>query len=274
MRFAIINDSHLGPPESGYFKGVQRKLVTHSERLIKAFVEEMNRKEKPAFVINLGDSIEDVNDRSTDIVYFKRVIELLSELTMPVYYLIGNHDVRTLSEADVAGLVGHERMYYSFDSGGYHFAVLSFEMTGNHTQDLYDIAAMVPKSQLDWLKDDLSSTGKPTVVFIHYGLADDDMKGNFWFSHQSPRATITNRREVRKILEKSGKVRGVITAHQHWNRMFVHGGIPYFTVTSLIENTKNDGVPAEAYTIVTLNDKKIEVDVRGNDPAKYEYLTS
>ena len=271
MKFAVINDTHLGPPESGFHKGVQRKLVTQAERLISRFVDEMNSQEKPEFVVHLGDFIEDVNDRQTDIKYFRRMVELLSGLKMPLYGLIGNHDVRTLQTEEIAKLLGHERMYYSFNKKDYHFVVLSFQMVGDHTRVLSDIRAIVPKEQLEWLKRDLADTAKPTVIFMHYGLADDDMVGNFWFESSPQHALLGNREEVRKILEESGKVRGVITAHQHWNRMFVHNNIPYFTVTSLVENFNNDGLPAEAYSIVNLDRDRIEVDVRGNDPVKFVY---
>ena len=271
IKFAIINDIHLGPADSGHYNGVQRKLVAQAERLVRKFVEEMNTKEKPAFVVNLGDTIEDVNNKETDLHYFKRAVELLSGLKMPLYSLVGNHDIRTLTQQEIAGMLGHERMYYSFDNGGFHFVVLSFEMTGDHTHNLGDISAVVPKNQMEWLERDLASTKNSTVVFVHYGLADDDMKGNFWFETMPSIATLDNRAEVRKVLETSGKVRAVITAHQHWNRMFVHNKIPYFTVTSLIENFNNDGVPAEAYTIVELSGNKIELDVKGNDPAHFIY---
>ena len=53
--------------------------------------------------------------------------------------------------------------------------------------------------------------------------------------------------------------------------MHMHHGIPYFTVTSLVENFHNDGITSEVYTMVNLNQKKITLDVRGNDPALFEY---
>ncbi len=271
MKFAIINDMHVGTKEGGYYKGVQRKLTGEAERLIKMFVKEMNDKEKPQFVVNLGDSIEDLNDREKDFELFDKGMKLLADLKMPAYTLIGNHDVRTLAHSDIAQMFGYEEMYYSFDQGDYHFMVLSFVMTGNHTVDLGDIYAEVPADQLEWLKKDLAGTDKPTIVFMHYGLAEDDMKGNFWFEAAPEKGLLSNRAEVRKILEDSGKVKAVFTAHQHWNRMKEHAGIPYFTVTSLIENFNNDGVPAEAYTLVNLSEDKISVEVKGNDPAKYEF---
>ncbi len=271
MKFAIINDMHIGPKNAGFYKGVQRKLTVEAERLVKQFVKEMNFKEKPALVVNLGDSIEDINERRADLVEFTKSKKLLSVLKMPIYTLIGNHDVRTLSHKDIANLFGYKEMYYSFDSEGYHFVALSFVMTGNHKIDLGDIFAEVPKDQLDWLKNDLGKNAKPTVVFMHYGLADDDMKGNFWFENAPEKGLLSNRVEVRRIFEESGRVKAVFTAHQHWNRMHVHNDIPYFTVTSLVENFNNDGVAAEAHTIVEIDPEKISVSVKGNDPAEYEH---
>lgn len=271
MKFAIINDTHLGPGESGFEKGVRRKLVNKAEPLLKSVIQTLNKIEQPEFVINLGDSIEDINDRQTDIGSFNRVLAIFSQLSMPVYHLIGNHDVRTLKEQEIAQMLGYQQMYYSFDHGQFHFIVLSFAITGDHTRVVKDITAIVPLEQTNWLKTDLSQTVKPTVVFIHYGLAEDDMKGNFWFANEPDYALISNRQEVRQILEKSGKVKAVFSAHQHWNRMHVHNKIPYFTVTSLIENFNNDGVPTKAYTIVNLDENKVSVSVKGNDPAEFEY---
>ena len=96
------------------------------------------------------------------------------------------------------------------------------------------------------------------------------MKGNFWFENAPDKALLGNRKQIRKIFEESGRVKAVISAHQHWNKMFVHNGIPYFTITSLVENFTNDGLPSEAHTIVSLGDDKITVDVKGNDPAEYK----
>lgn len=118
--------------------------------------------------------------------------------------LIEEYEVDTLSVNDIAKMLGYEKMYYSFDNGEYHFIALSFVMTGDHTNDFADIKAEVPIDQLEWLRDDLNKTNKPVVVFIHYGLAEDDMKGNFWFESEPWYALLYNREVVRKILEESG----------------------------------------------------------------------
>lgn len=271
MKFAIINDSHIGPSQSGFERGVHRKLVNQSESILKSIIKTLNQLEKPEFVVNLGDSIENVNSRKVDLQSFQKFLALVSPLAAPIYHLIGNHDVRTLSEAEIAALLGYPKMYYSFNVGGCHFIVLSFRLTGDHTRVKKDISAVVPPEQIAWLKTDLNQTDKPALVFSHYGLAEDDMKGNFWFEGEKHYAHISNRTEVKKILEQSGKVRAVFNAHQHWNKMHMENNIPYFTLTSMSENFKNDGIPTKAYTIVNLNQDKITVTVHGNDPAQWSF---
>lgn len=271
MKFAIVNDLHIGPPSVGIEKGVQRKLMAEGSRILENIIFKLNDKEHPDFVVNLGDSIEDVNDKEVDIQSFKKFLSMLSKLKMPTYSLIGNHDVRTLSAKEIAKLLGYKKMYYSFDFKTFHFIALSLDMVGDHTHILKDIAASVPSEQLSWLKTDLKQTDKPTIVFIHYPLAEDNMKGNFWFETESQYALLENRKEVRKILEASKKVKAVFSAHQHWNRFHVHNKIPYFTITSPIENFKNEGVASETYTIVELNNDEIVVKVIGNESAEFSY---
>jgi len=271
MKFAIINDLHIGPADVGYEKGVQRKLLAEGTRIMKKIIKVLNEKEKPEFVINLGDSIEDVNDREKDIESFKYFVSLLATLNVSVHTLVGNHDLRTLTVQDIAKILDYKEMYYSFDHNSFHFIALSFEMTGDHTNVLSDITAKVPKKQLLWLTNDLDKTDKPVVVFIHYPLAEDDMKGNFWFETEPQYALLANRVEVRSILESSGKVKAVFSAHQHWNRFHVQNNIPYFVATSPIENFKNQGTVAETYTIVNLDNKGVKVKVVGNDPAEFSY---
>ena len=165
----------------------------------------------------------------------------------------------------------YEKMYYSFEFGQYHFVVLSFQIIGDHTHIKEDIRAIVPPEQVEWLKANLNKTDKLALIFTHYGLAEDDMKGNFWFETDPHFAMFDNRAEVKKILEQSGQVKAVFNAHQHWNQIHVENNIPYFTVTSMTENFKNDGIPTKAYTIVNLDKDKISVEVKGNDPARWKF---
>ncbi|PIP52149.1 hypothetical protein COX09_03220, partial [Candidatus Beckwithbacteria bacterium CG23_combo_of_CG06-09_8_20_14_all_47_9] len=89
MKFAIINDAHIGPSESGFEKGIHRKLVNQSETILASVITTLNQAEKPELVINLGDSIEDVNDRQVDIRSFNQFLSLVAPIAAPIYHSIG-----------------------------------------------------------------------------------------------------------------------------------------------------------------------------------------
>lgn len=227
----------------------------------------MNSEVQPEFVVNLGDLIQDINQHEQDRKHFQDVVDWLKKLQMPVYHLIGNHDVKTLPESEICEILDYDKTYYSWDFDNFHFVALGFKMTGDQQENPADILAELPPAQLTWLEQDLTQTNKHTVIFEHYGLVDDDMQGNFWFEGEMAKyAMLSNRQKVREVLEKSGKVRAVFTAHQHWNRFHVINKIPYFTTNSLVENFRNDGTPAATWTLVELDDQQIQVDIQGNDP--------
>ena len=47
MKFAIINDTHIGDYRP--HKGIYRKATLHAEKLLKKFVQKMNKSFKPDF---------------------------------------------------------------------------------------------------------------------------------------------------------------------------------------------------------------------------------
>jgi len=262
MKFAIISDIHIGP--LGYSDtGVLRKLTNHSEELLSKFVQRMNEEIHPQFVIQLGDVVEDDNPEN-DKANFKKIIDGLSKLQCPVHNVVGNHDLVSQTEDDLLELFGQKKLYGSSDEGSYHLIFL-------FSDDRDDIVPIISDEQREWLEADLEKTEKPTMVFIHHSLADQDLTGNFWFEGKPDRCLVENRKDIRKILEESGKVVAVVNGHLHWNKMDVHNGIPYFNVQSLVEDVQGDGVPSSSYTIVDVNEESITIDVVGNDPIKYEY---
>ena len=77
MKFGVITDIHYGPEAPGTkgskFGGIQRKLVKEADDLVSEFVGFINEVDGLDFVINLGDSIEDLNETEPDIRNFKKI---------------------------------------------------------------------------------------------------------------------------------------------------------------------------------------------------------
>jgi len=254
MKFAILTDIHLGPEV--HYKGVLRKINKDVKFFLDEFVVEMNNNIEPEFVVVLGDLVEDdneINDKN-NISY---IVKLLTKLKCPVYYVAGNHDLKNISEDELAKLFNQKSLYYSFDFNSLHFIVLFSRVLGDRT-------IWIPDEQKEWLKQDLNKTDKKTVVFVHHGLANQDLTGNPWFEGRPENCLIANREEIRKIFSKSNKVIASFNSHLHWDKKDIHDDIPYFTIQSLTENEDDKGVASEAHAVVNIEDGKVGVEVKGN----------
>lgn len=263
MRFALITDVHFGP--LAYFEGKLRKLSHEAGALTRAFVERMNSLEHPDLVVNLGDVIED-ESRDADLARYREFLTVLSELDAPVLHLAGNHDQINLSEDDLRALWQHTGpLHYSRDIGGVHFVVLN-------TLETKDVCVRVPEAQVAWLERDLAQAGLPVIVLTHHPLSDQDLTGNRWFEKAPHICRVAERREIRRVLETSGKVKAVLNGHVHWNHFDVINGIAYVTLQSLIENLDDDapGRPAASFAVCDVADTRIHIRVMGAESARYQ----
>jgi len=244
----------MGP--EGHFNGILRKINKDARIFLNEFVEEMNKNVKPEFTVVLGDLVEDDNE-ANDKNNVGYIMELLKKLKSPVYYVAGNHDLENISEKDLSKLFHYKKLYYSFESGDLHFIVMFSRM-------LKDKTIRIPNEQKEWLQKDLNSTDKKCIVLLHHGLADQDLTGNPWFEKRPEYGLVENRKEIRNIFSESKKVIAVFNSHLHWDKKDIHNGIPYFTIQSLVENENDMGLASEAHAVISINNDKVDVEVKGN----------
>lgn len=268
MRFAVVTDLHFG--RAAPYRGVDRKLTGCAPALTAAFVDEMNRRVRPDFVMVLGDVIEDESPES-DLANYTRAAAILSGLDVPVHYVYGNHDLVHLSHDQLLAASGETALNSSSDVDGWHLvrlhSTVDCEPSGP-SDDGYSLRGWVKPEHLDWLNRDLAAASGPAVVFTHFAPADLNLAGQFWFGHAPEKAMLANRAEVRGVLE-SHDVALAMNGHVHWNDHTVHNGISYITIQSLVENTAGDGEPAGAWALVEAGPTHLEVTVNGRDPARY-----
>lgn len=108
-------------------------------------------------------------------------------------------------------------------------------------------------------KKDLQKNDIPCIIFSHFGIAEDDMIGNWWFESCPGNALLANRKELKKIIKKNDNVIGVFSGQQHWTKRIREDGIDYYIVGSITENINNDGIPDGIYFEVNIENKKIEI---------------
>jgi 3',5'-cyclic AMP phosphodiesterase CpdA len=264
LTLGIVTDLHFGP--EARFAGKLRKMTHLAADLARDFVRRMNDEVQPAFVVNLGDDIED-ESREADLARYGECQSILRGARAPVVNVAGNHDTIHLNRDDLAAFWGRSGpLYYAFDAFGWHFVVL-------HTMEKKDVEIRVPAPQIEWLRADLAAGDTPAVVLMHHSASEQQLDDSRWWPGRRHLALVKERDELRRVFEASGRVRLVLNGHLHWNHLDVIQAIPYVTVQSLIENVDDDepGRAAAAHAVVHLSDRRIVVRVAGNDPARYQF---
>jgi Icc protein len=149
-----ISDTHLLAETNVESYGVNpyqnlERIIAHISRL----------DPPPTFVIFTGDLISDDNPRS-----YRHLKLLANRLASPVYFAMGNHDLRqpfrriVLEEASP----GSEPYFYAFDTAGYRFVVLDSVVEGQ-------VAGELDATQLAWLDSTLADGSQQrTVLFMHH----------------------------------------------------------------------------------------------------------
>ena len=247
VSFGVVTDLHYADKDmrnNRYYRDSFEKLTECIERFNKL---------NPDFIIELGDFI-DANEKEIEIGYLKKIDSMFRSFKSDRYYVMGNHDIATLSKEEFLSITGASGKYYSFDYGSFHFIVLD----GNYNEDGSEYNAgnfiwtetYIHAPQQEWLKKDLEKAHDKTVfVFVHQKL--DDKPGDRENLHR-----VNNAPEVRKILEKVGNVRAVIQGHDHSGGYCIMNGIQYVTLMGAVEG---QGLENNKYAIAVIDDHNLHI---------------
>lgn len=260
MKLVVFSDIHYAPePPVNNDSIIERKLTQYSLPIIRQLIDEINNCIKPDIVVNLGDLIEDFNNHDQDIVNLNFIWNILKTIESPFYSAIGNHDLRSMeSRKEVEQIMDYENSTFSVDIKGYHliFIGLTVNPQIGTTEGGIQKTRVISDEDLEWLKNDLEQNKLPFIVFTHYGIAEDEMKANWWFEKCPNSALLQNRKEVKNIIKKDKNLMAVFSGHQHWTRKIIEENVEYYIVGSLTENINDDGVPDGVY---------FEIDITGNN---------
>ncbi|HRX80209.1 MAG: metallophosphoesterase [Planctomycetaceae bacterium] len=235
LRFGVITDLHYADkPTAGsrHYRETLAKLADARVRFAQA---------NPEFVVELGDFIDAADSVEVELSYLQRINSEFVKLPGEKHYVLGNHCVTTLNKEEfLAGVVKNDS-FYSFDVRDTHFVVLDScfrsdgQPYGRHNFEWTD--ANIPASEIEWLRSDLKSTTKRTIVFAHQRLDVENHYG------------VKNAPRIRKILEDSGLVQVVFQGHSHKNDHQRIQGIHYCTMVAMVEGS---GAENNGYSTIDL----------------------
>jgi plastocyanin len=209
LRFVQISDSHIG---------FNKPANTDVTATLRAAIEKIKAEpEPPAFVLHTGDLTH-----LSKPAEFDTLQQVLSELSVPVLYVPGEHDVleddgKSYLERFGKGTRGAG--WHSFDHSGVHFIglvnVVNLKAGGLGT---------LGDEQLEWLEQDVKGlkSSTPVVVFAHIPLWSVYPEWG-WGTEDSERAL--------SYLKRFGSV-SVLNGHIHQVMQKVEGHVTFHTAMS------------------------------------------
>ena len=231
VRFGLITDLHYAKQshsDNRYYSQSKQKLLDAVQVFNKSNLD---------FIIELGD-FKDQDDqpdkRLRTITYLDEIENVMRLFHGPVYHVLGNHDMDSISKQDFLTHTKNHgtaegKNYYSFVYNRLKFIVLD----ANYNEDGSDYnagnfswtKAHIPASQAHWLNAELSDSNCPVIVFVHQLL--DRFSG-------MDVPYIINADEIVDILEKSKRVLAVFQGHLHEGNYSFRKGIHYFTMKAAV----------------------------------------
>ena len=209
LRFVQISDSHIG------FDKPANADVTATLRLAVAKIKAAP--EQPSFVLHTGD-LTHLSKPSE----FDTLQQVLGELSVPVFYVPGEHDVldddgKSFLQRFGKGTQGAG--WHSFDQGGVHFIglvnVVNLKAGGLGT---------LRREQLEWLEQDVKrlKSSTPIVVFAHIPL---------WSVYPAWGWGTDDSAQALAYLKRFGSV-SVLNGHIHQVMQKVEGHVSFHTAMS------------------------------------------
>ncbi len=235
FRFAVISDTHIWPD------------AEHENSVyLTALAAELNALDPPpAFAVITGDCVHDLyclpdytcEDPLPILTLYRDLLE--TAFDMPVFSVIGNHDVRyfdsfldkptPLNSWAIAfeGSPLYPGPYYAFDEQGFRFIVL----------DATDLA-------YDHASNDLASFGEEQLAWLDTQLSDDLPAVLFWHHWLEPPVTATLDDDANPLFAvldaHRDSVRATFTGHKHHWDHAEWQGIDFYQTDNL---SGNDALP-------------------------------
>jgi 3',5'-cyclic-AMP phosphodiesterase len=209
LRFVQISDSHIGfdKPANTDVTGTLRAAIAK----IKA------EPQPPAFVLHTGDLTHLSRESEFDTLQ-----QVISELSLPVFYVPGEHDVLEDDGATYRQRFGRGTLgagWLSFDHGGTHFIglvnVVNLKAGG---------LGSLGTDQLEWLEKDVKplKSSTPIVVFAHIPL---------WTVYPDWGWGTEDSAQALSYLKRFGSV-SVLNGHIHQVMQKVEGNVTFHTAMS------------------------------------------
>lgn len=181
LKIGLITDTHLDSKlrlDANGERTQERYMPELYTNQLRQFVSVMQEFE-PAFIAHLGDVIEGTNmEKDIGIFELGLVRDEIEKAGFPVYWAIGNHDLRSVARRNFREELKQDDINQMVDQGPYRFIFLdaNFRDDGTPINPLAGdfVPGYVPKETVSWLEQVLD-TDKRVYVFAHHSFVPEPM---------------------------------------------------------------------------------------------------
>lgn len=195
------------------------------------------KKQGVQIAVCLGDLVHFHNGTTESLNHLKKISKLINSYGIPTYHCMGNHDNEVVSAFDMEKITGFHVAPTTVEDDKVRLIFLDASYSPDGTpygrDDIDWTKSLIPKSELEWLKNQLE-TDKKKVVFIHQNI-DTNVES---------RHIVSNADEINDILAKYN-VSHVYQGHYHYGAENVINGIPYTTLRAMCIGEETNYMIAE-----------------------------
>jgi predicted phosphodiesterase len=253
LKFGWVTDIHYAARENN-----GNRYYSESIQKLREAVDLFNS-QKLDLVIETGD-FKDQDEppvREKTLQYLKDIENEFAKYKGDRFHVFGNHDADSISKEDFMNIVENTGIdgsgtFYSFEKNGFKCVVLDacFRPDGKpYDKGNFDWTdTIIPDFELQWLRKELESCSSPVLVFVHQQL-DGSGDGAHY---------VNNSKEVREVLEASGKVLAVFQGHYHEGGYNKINNIHYITGKAMIEGSGEENNSYCVATVTVSGDIRID----------------
>ncbi len=228
IRFGFATDLHFAERSS-----LRRHFSLGTEKLRRA-VDRWNHA-RVDFAVMGGDYTDSdlTSSRHEAIADLKTIESVFDKLDAPRYYALGNHDLDRLSKDDILAHSAQTDLYHAFGYEGFRFIFLdpnyyAFDDDAHYRSGNFSyLHTWVNPQQLEWLRFQLRSYRRPTLIFCHQRLSRQG--GHF----------INNAPDIRRLIADHPHVIAVFTGHSHINENERINGVHHFCMNDMVSHDEH-----------------------------------
>lgn len=250
VRMALLSDIHIAADPNDSYRGF------YPTQNLRRVLQQVSESHFDTMLIN-GD-LARLEGRPADYSAIASHLEPVVE-KLPLLITLGNHDDRKSARNGITDFRGavqpvEKKLVMTFDTGAVNLILLDSLMATNVA------AGQLGHSQREWLKQEVHSLTKPTVIFVHHNLDPNDDNA------------LVDAKALLDIVRPASSIKAIVFGHTHaWNHTQMDG-IHLVNVPAVAYNFEDAEPIGWVDASFTDRNAKLKLHAVGGNTALHDHL--